>query len=227
MKTCAAIFVFSSPVLVALPAWAGSLSGFVAGANDAGGNGLWTILNSSFALWFLSSVVVAGLTFVYTRHQRIQGERTQRLGTQKRLNTEISSRIANALVALRLEQKRVTVSNEPYFASAMYTEAGLYLDNRFKDKDNNVVDFSIYPEKKHTRFRSLLYELTDVVEPSTLAALREAEAAYTKLETLADETPLQEDFNKPADRDKCMAAIADSCKLLEHLQRHSFWRARL
>ena len=51
--------------------------------------------------------------------------------------------------------------------------------------------------------------------------------AYTELEKMADQTPLEEDYSKPADRDKCLAAIAKSCELLERLERHSFWRARL
>ena len=216
----------ASPTIVWL-ASVQALFAYAADAPESGGSQFWTILNSSFTTWFLSSVVVAGITFLYTRHQRIQKERTERSATQKRLNTEISSRIANALIALRLDHKRVVAGTELYFASAMYNEGVLYLDNRFKDRESNILDFSIYPENKDRRFRSLLYELTVVVDSDVLPALHEADASYTQLETLADETPLQEDYSKPADRDKCLAAIDESCKLLERLQRHSFWRARL
>ncbi len=195
-------------------------------APAAGSSPLWTFLNSSIVLWFLSSVVVAGITAAYAKYQKSQTERTKKTTTRDHLNTEISSRIADAVVALRLEHKRVT-NGTKYWASVMYSEALRYLNNRITDDAGKPVDFSIYPEYKGRRFRSLIVELGAVADASLMTALREAQAAYTRLEELTDVTPLGEDNTKDPDREKCLAAIQESCTILEALQAHTFWRAPL
>lgn len=189
----------------------------------AGDSPLWTFLNSSFVLWFLTSVVVAGITAAYAKYQKSQTEHTKKTTARDHLNTEISSRIANAVVALRLEHKRVT-NGTKYWASVMYMEALRYLDNRITDDNGKPLDFSIYPEYRGRRFRSLIVELGAVAEASMLAALREAQASYTRLEELADVTPLGEDYTKEADVEKCLGAIRESCTVLEALQTYPFWR---
>jgi hypothetical protein len=230
MKRVVRLAVMLCGALVAQAAWAsGSAVGVTSRLGEggdppaAGGSPLWTFLNSSFVLWFLSSVVVAGITAGYAKYQKSQTERTKKTTARDHLNIEISSRIANAVVALRLEDKRVT-NGTTYWASVMYTEAIRYLDNRITDNNGKPLDFSIFPEYRGRRFRSLIVELGAVAEAATLTALREAQAAYTRLEELADVTPLGEDYTKDPDREKCLVAIRESCTILEALQTHPFWR---
>lgn len=223
MKSTTAVFLFFCFALIAARAWAAAP---VDPNSPLAKSTLWTVLNSSFALWFLSSVVLAGITAAFARYQKNQSARTQKTATQEHLNTEISSRIADGVIAMRLEQKRVD-NGKVYWSSAMYGEARSYMDNRFAGADGKVLDFSIYPEYQGRRFRSLIVEFSAVAMPSMLPALREAQAAYTKLEELADRTSLDEDYSKDPDRAPCLAAIKESCEVLERLQANPFWRSPL
>ena len=72
---------------------------------------LWPLLNSSFGLWFLSSVVVGGLGAVYTHNQNEKNEALKKLEfTQaedanrrrliEKLDLEIAFRLSNAISQL-------------------------------------------------------------------------------------------------------------------------------
>lgn len=79
---------------------------------------VWTFLNSSFGLWFLSAVLVSGLGALYTNHQnRLQDETKQREAAAteaerqkelyERLTLEISFRLSAALSRLNEADKRL------------------------------------------------------------------------------------------------------------------------
>jgi hypothetical protein len=189
------------------------------------GNRFWSVLNSSFALWFLSSVVIAGLTAAVTTYQKSQSEHMQKADIQRHLNTEIGTRIAEGLVALRLDIKRIE-SGKVFFPSAVYTEAISYLDNRVTD-GRKLLDFSTYPEYRLRSFRSLIFELSAVVEQSELPGLRQAEVTYGKLVALADHAALGENYSEPPDMSKSSSAVKESILILEQLQKNPFWKAQL
>lgn len=189
------------------------------------GKQLWSLLNSTFTLWFLSSVVLAGLTAVITMHQKSHSEQMHKADIQRRLNTEIGSRIAESLDAMRLDLKRIE-SGQAYYAGSIYNEALSYLDNRVT-YGPKLLDFSIYPDYKMRGFRSLIFELTFVVEQSTLPMLREAEAAYKRLEDLADQAPLGADYSKPPEKNVSLGAVKKTKEILDLLQANSFWRVQL
>jgi len=189
------------------------------------GQHVWSLLNSSFALWFLSSVVLGGLTAGIAKHQKSHSAHVQRAETQRRLNIEISSRIAEDLVALHLDLKRIE-NGQCFFASSVYCEALSYLDNCVTD-ETKTLDFSIYPEYRWRNCRSLIFELSAVVEKSTLPALREAKASHQQLVALADETAFNENSSKPPDNNVSLSAVMKSIEILERLQRNSFWQAQL
>jgi hypothetical protein len=138
---------------------------------------IWTFLNSSFALWFLSSVVLAGLTTAVTSYQAKHKEQSRRAEIERRLDTEISSRIGLTLRVLRLEQADIA-RGEAQPAGTAYGKAESYLDNSFP---KTSWDFSIYPEYKARTFRSLIFELTSVVDPSEHFDPQEAIMAYDGL----------------------------------------------
>lgn len=186
----------------------------------------WSVLNSSFALWFLSSVVIGGLTAAVTMYQKSHSERMQKNSIQMRLNTEIGNRISEDLVALRLDTKTME-SGKVFFESAIYNQAISYLDNKVTNYNNKLLDFSIYPEYRSRSFRSLIYELSTVIERSDLPELQQAETTYKKLVALSDQVALREDRSKPPDKSKCDSAVKQSISILEQLQKSSFWQAQL
>lgn len=194
---------------------------------DSDGRQIWTILNSSFTLWFLSSVVVASLTAAVALFQKRHGERVRRAETQRRLDIEISSRIAGGLVALNLEKDRIAAGSTVSI-SWIFNEALYYLNNRVTD-GHKQYDFSIFPEYKARGFQSLIFELSSVVNPSIIAALRESRTIYTQLEALADHAAIEASSEKPPATDKhlVLGALSKTIDLLNKLESNSFWRPQL
>lgn len=186
---------------------------------------LWSILNSSFAVWFLSSVVLAGITAAFAKYQKSHSARAQKSDIQRRLQTEISSRIAEGLIAMRLEIKRID-NGQTYWASDMYREAAFYLDNEVRD-NTKVLDFSIYPEYRFRKLRSLLFEMTAVAEKSVRPQLIATKEGYTKLIELLDTTAMSEDGSKSPDMSITLDALKKTIEMLEGLQKNSLWQTQM
>lgn len=193
-------------------------------AKKSAQDNLWSILNSSFAVWFLSSVVVAGITAAFAKYQKSHSARAQKNDIQRRLQTEIGSRIAEGLIAMRLEIKRID-NGQTYWASDMYREALFYLDNEVRD-NTTVLDFSIYPEYRFRKLRSLIFELAAVSEKSASTQLSATREGYTKLIDLVDTTPMGEDYSKSPDMSATLDAVKKAIEILEGLQANSLWQTQ-
>lgn len=61
---------------------------------------VWTLLNSSFALWLLSAVFLTGVGTLYSRQQQAHTEDVRRRETIERLDLEIAYRCARILSSL-------------------------------------------------------------------------------------------------------------------------------
>jgi hypothetical protein len=168
---------------------------------------IWTFLNSSFALWFLSSVVLASLTAAVTSYQAKHREQSRKAEIERRLDTEISSRIGLTLRVVRLEQAKIAHGDAQPPGTA-YGTAESYLDNSFP---NTSWDFSIYPEYKARTFRSLVFELTSIADPSERFDPKEAIMTYDKLMDLGSRANRAEDESTQA---------KSVTELLGHLTKH-------
>ena len=185
---------------------------------------LWTFLNSGLGVWFLTSVVVGGFTYLFSRYQKSSKEESRKAEIRNRLNLEISTRIAEGLIALRLDSKRLEKGTD-YWVTYIYNEAINYLDNRVTyELENKTLtpDFSIYPEYKQRSFRSLTFELGALADESMFPTLREGRAIYKRLVELADEVN-----QTTLDKDAARAAFKTSIEMLERLQANSFWQQPL
>jgi hypothetical protein len=69
---------------------------------------VWTLVNSSIVLWFLSSVVIAGVTQVYSCQQSRQSEQVRKRELQRRLDTEIGNRIYQTVAGLNVWKANLT-----------------------------------------------------------------------------------------------------------------------
>lgn len=140
---------------------------------------IWEILNSSFALWFLSSVVVASITALYTWYTENEKEEAKKSEIQRHLDVEISNRMALASSALRRAQ--VTVGKGGYIKPVnVYLTAVGYLDNTLRD-----VDVSVYPDLKSRTFRSLVVELNSIVPSLEQDELKNIIGRYENLAEIA------------------------------------------
>jgi hypothetical protein len=116
----------------------------------------------------------------YASHERSQTAQAQKVEITRRLDTEISNRIAEALAGSRDDVARIE-QGASYSPQAIYSNTVGYLDNFFISDPSNPRDFSIYPEYRSRSFRSLIFELSTVVDSSELPDLREALGGYEQL----------------------------------------------
>jgi hypothetical protein len=123
---------------------------------------------------------------------------------QRRLSTELQFRIESGQLALRLTRQRVD-SGETFTPFDVYNLPVLYLNNRV-----GQVDFSISPEYRERRFRSLLFELMHVVPKAQLPDLKAADSGYKELELEADNAGIA-----PAGRQAAPAARADMLGIVD------------
>ena len=183
---------------------------------------LWLWLNSAFGLWLLFSVVLAGLTTTYTRYQNQRAQHVKKEEAEKRLNTEISGRMFEALKGLTSYQNDVRDGKLGPPAD-VYGTVVQYLDNSFVFESSNPKDLSIYPEFQKQNFQSLLIELSSLSNADQAQA-REAFDKYIALKDLASE----DDTTKgPEERRRaCLKAVGDSQQTLTGLMRGP-WQPQL
>jgi len=195
------------------------------------GQKLWKVLNSSFSVWFLSSVVIASLTWAVATYERSRSEQAQRTEHQKRLNTEIGFRIENGINGLLADEERMQLGIK-LSRFWIYNDGLNYLNNRVIASYTarpypppEQVDYSVYPEYRDRKFRSLLYELRSVAHTSTAVALRDADIQYKNLEDITSTAQVVEERPQTTSN---VATIEDAEKVLQilrRLQANAFWRA--
>ena len=157
------------------------------------GGKTWKLLNSSFALWFLSSVVLAGLTWAFTEYQGYASQEKAKEALKERLSTEIAFRISNAIAQNKLDTKRLN-SGEQFSTYSLFSTDFDYLNNEVYDRNATPpyqIDYSVFPEYKNRTFRSLLRELRNTVGKEDIKHLHDADDEYIKLEDIVDAANLK------------------------------------
>jgi hypothetical protein len=139
---------------------------------------LWLFLNSSVALWFLSSIVLTGLTTVFTIQQNRHKEELKNTEALRRLDIEISNRIFQARARLRIDDDAVRNRGCLYAPASIYSNVVKTLNNSHLDEG---ADFSVYPDYQKRTFRSLVVELNSVVDLSAQSELNETLLAFEDL----------------------------------------------
>jgi hypothetical protein len=189
------------------------------------GAGLWALLNSSFALWFLSSVVIASLTAAVANYERTHSEQVQKEDRLTRLTTEIGFRVENGVSALASDQRRIQAGGtlSPF---DVYVDGLNYLDNRVFYRGGSTpeqIDYSVYAEYRDRKFRSLLVDLRNVAGRPAAAALNDANALYMELFDLTAAAQVAAEQSQTAKN----ATIEDGEKtltILRKLATNELWR---
>ena len=186
---------------------------------------LWTWLNSSsLALWFLSSVVLTGLTAFFTYQQSKRSEANQNVEIERRIATEISHRINEALEGLRHDE--VDIKNEVLYPPGdYYWKAVKYLDNSFLSDKNDPQDFSFYREYRETKFLPLVDELMHHEKHATQVRLRQAVDGYNRLDALSsrDQLPPIKPLPPEAPAEQSRRAVATASGILVKEQNTFLW----
>ena len=179
---------------------------------------LWKILNSSFALWFLSSVVVAGTATGYARYEAKRSEEVKEVETIRRLDTEIAGRITEARYGLCMDLVYID-DRKNYTPASIYGYTLKYLNNSFANDPNNPQDYSIYPEFKTRTLRSLVFELSTMVDQSQVPMMRQMLIDYEKFADLGSIPQ-----NQRADREASRQAVNQLLQTLNRYLGEDRWR---
>lgn len=157
---------------------------------------VWALLNSSFVLWLLSSVLVSWLTTQYAEYQSAEAERLRRQDLVRRLDTEIGTRIFYAGLHLELVRKNTVDSGAGPDGKAVLkrTERSLYKDlELFLDNSEVSRNVSVFADYRSKNFVPLVIELSELVPadevtelqsaPSPSAATSDSSAVPTELQS--------------------------------------------
>lgn len=154
--------------------------------------------------------------FAYYESWRRGQER--KVEIERRLDTEISSRIESALYGLRADKVRID-QGEVYAPRWIYSNTQSYLDNFFVADPSNLRDFSIYPEYQKRNFRALIYELRSSVDPSLRPELTDALTSYEQLLSLGST-----ENDKAKDKSESLEAVEKAFEFVDSKLRKSRWR---
>jgi hypothetical protein len=155
-----------------------------------GGNLVWTFLNSPFFLWFLSSVVLAGISYYYTnRDERKTLAREQRAAIRK-LDAEISNRLmyfVNSIQFKKSPDKKVfTFVHEPPIVKDSV--------RGIEDPTATGYKVNVFPEYAGRSLRSLLIDLVDMIPDQEKPEIEEAykqivflQSVYLRAKQIEDE----------------------------------------
>jgi hypothetical protein len=133
------------------------------------GGKVWALVNSAFFLWFLSSVVLGIISFLYARwdkqraFEREQRERAaiverENIQTARKLDAEISSRLTYFVTSQEIMLTKYL--DNTYDIGARLSEEGI---KSLDDPDAPGYKIYVYPEYANRSLRSLLLELKEVV----------------------------------------------------------------
>jgi hypothetical protein len=174
---------------------------------------------------FLSSVVLAGLTWAFTEYQGYASQEKAKEALKERLSTEIAFRISNAIAQNKLDTKRLN-SGEQFSTYSLFSTDFDYLNNEVYDRNATPpyqIDYSVFPEYKNRTFRSLLRELRNTVGKEDIKHLHDAEDEYIKLEDIVDAADLKMETSKVQSNATATDAETVHTSLLQ-LQSNSIWK---
>jgi hypothetical protein len=136
----------------------------------SGAKRLWHLLNSQFALWFLSSVVISGVTWIAVSSINEYKSAKERKEHTRALCLEIQCRLTQAFRALRLDASR---ANADYLPQSIYaTYVGILNNADFITRRSPNGDVSVFPEFRERTFRSLLFVAQNSLKASEAEVIR-------------------------------------------------------
>jgi hypothetical protein len=137
---------------------------------------LWSLANTSFSIWFLSTIVVGFVTWSYSSVQERARSNASKAETVQKLDTELAGRVQGALATMQALQRRLEAKAYFETRSATFGEAVDALGRAN----------SIYPEYRERSFGSLVLELQRLLPASDQPPLRMAQAGYRELKFTAE-----------------------------------------
>lgn len=136
----------------------------------------WALLNTGFALWFLSTVLVGIVTFTYSRFDSNQKERLRQRAVRDQLDQEIAARLMSSSQSLDALAKRLEGG------SLISSRASIY-DSVLRSLGS---DGGIFKEYDDRNFPSLAFALQPLVSPKEAKEIAGAILAYQQLRQVSE-----------------------------------------
>jgi hypothetical protein len=127
---------------------------------------IWDLLNSSFVLWFLSTLVIGLFGWMYSNYQERAKADNQKKELIRKLDTEINNRLQDTnyyLYGLKATAGNKNTSDLPILSPISVFERTIKRLDGIEAESNRPL-VGVYPEYKERGFVSLVIELKSVVE---------------------------------------------------------------
>jgi hypothetical protein len=196
-------------------------------ANKSKPKAVWKALNSSFAIWFLTTVVIGLITWSYAAYSDYRQAATRKDEGIQRLDTEIAGRVGAALNVIE------NMKAEMNQGTAYYPRTGVF------DEVVKTLDLSpgaprrggVYPDFRERSFRSLLVELQRLESKETQNDLKAASAEYVAILSNANRgTKAGARMGSavdltPTERDDMSKAISEAREAVDKLAGVARWKS--
>jgi hypothetical protein len=138
---------------------------------------LWVLLNTSFALWFLSTVVVGVATWAYSTRQETSKSVMRDQETLQKLDTEIAGRLQTCIYFIEGAKLKLEARTDYMNRPMLFLNVVGCLDN---DQSGGT-----YEQFTRRKFPTLILEAQRLVPTSGRPTLRAALDAYYELRKAA------------------------------------------
>ena len=133
---------------------------------------IWKYMNSPFFLWFVSSVVLAAASFSYGHWEKQHAVEQERRLTTRKLDAEIASRLRYFSALYQVGTREGAPQGHDTKLKALLS---------LEKPSQTEYPINVFPEYANRSFRSLLWELVQVVPESERKGVDTADGAATKL----------------------------------------------
>ncbi len=172
-------------------------------------------MNSTFALWFLSTIVVGLATWAYSSHEDSLRSAARDRETLQRLDTEIAGRVQYCIQYIegrrvKLDAQRLNVSNRPM----LFLQVADCLDG----SSGSVGGSGIYEEYAHRKFPALIIEIRRLLPRAERQSVADASAAYYDLRRISESGDRQGGLMR-TDPDQTAAQLKEAEEAIEEASR--------
>ncbi len=196
-------------------------------ADKGKGAAIWKALNSSFAIWFLTTVVVGLVTWSYAAYSDYRQAETRKKESIQRLDTEIAGRVVAALYVIDNMKAEMDQGTAYFPRTGVFDEVAKALDLAPGAPRRG----GVYPEFRERPFRSLLVELQRLESTEKQNELKAASSEYVTILSNANRGTKAgarsgPDVNfTPAERDEMSKAISEARQAVDKLAGVTRWKA--
>jgi hypothetical protein len=138
---------------------------------------IWSLLNTSFVIWFLSSILIGIVTWSYSSIEDSLRATASDRETLQKLDIEITGRLVGSEATIEITRKK-------HLAGSQYLSSGALFQSVVDSLNGG--EYVSYDEYKGRSFPTLLIEIQRFVQPNERSKIQGALAGFSELRSDAD-----------------------------------------